>query len=118
MKRSTNPISTEIDHAQLLEIIQGLTEDIQNLIELDVSVGSMSELAKEFHIPRVKVIGSKRQLNSLSFELDFENDGENGGAEVIVIKASSLDEAIDLAEDYIGAFSLTDMATKKCTYLS
>ena len=116
----TIQLSTEIDHSQLLEIIQGLTGEIQNLIEdaggdcqideLDVGVASMSELAKEFHIPRVKPL--------LSFELDFENDGENGGAEVVVIEANTIQEAIDKAYGYIGAFSLTDMATKKCTYLS
>tara|TARA_R110000823_G_scaffold92512_1_gene203057 strand:+ start:204 stop:368 length:165 start_codon:yes stop_codon:yes gene_type:complete len=45
----TIPLSTELDHSQLLEIIQGLIEDLQNSIEdtgadceideLDVSVG-------------------------------------------------------------------------------
>jgi len=115
----TIPLSTELDHAQLLEIIQGLTDDIQSLIEdaggdceideLDVGVASTSELAKEFHIPRVKSL--------LSFELDFENDGENGGAEIVVIKANTIEEAIEKAYGYIGAHSLTDIATKKCTYL-
>ena len=111
----TIQLSTEIDHSQLLEIIQGLTEDIQNLIEdaggdcqideLDVGVASMSELAKEFHIPRVKPL--------LSFGLEFVKPLK----ENVVIEASSLEKAIDLAKDYAGAFSLTDMVTKKCTYL-
>jgi|TARA_R110000824_G_scaffold241807_2_gene430575 hypothetical protein len=45
----TIPLSTDLDHSQLLEIIQGLTDEIQNLIEdtggdcaideLDVGVG-------------------------------------------------------------------------------
>tara|TARA_R110002110_G_scaffold174831_1_gene378104 strand:+ start:331 stop:501 length:171 start_codon:yes stop_codon:yes gene_type:complete len=53
-----------------------------------------------------------------TYTLDFENDGENGGAEIIEIKASSLEEAIDKAEEYIGCFSLTDEATGKTIYLS
>jgi hypothetical protein len=46
----TIPLSTELDHAQLLEIVQALTEELQNSIEdaggdceideLDVSVGN------------------------------------------------------------------------------
>ena len=47
----TIPLSTELDHAQLLEIVQSLVDDIQNSIEdtgadceideLDVSVALM-----------------------------------------------------------------------------